>query len=63
LGVLANEPGPAQDIVCLNAGAALYAADIAKDIAHGLELARQSIASGKAKAKLEEFIKTTQSLA
>ena len=63
LGVLANEPGPAQDIVCLNAGAALYAADIAKDIGHGLELARQSIASGKAKAKLEEFIKTTQSLA
>ena len=63
LSVLANEPGPAQDIVCLNAGAALYAADIAKDIAHGLELARQSIASGKAKAKLEEFIKTTQSLA
>jgi anthranilate phosphoribosyltransferase len=63
LAVLANEPGPAQDIVCLNAGAALYAADIAKDIAHGLELAKQSIASGKAKAKLEEFIKTTQSLA
>ena len=61
--VFAGEPGAYRDIVCLNAGAALYAADIAKDIGHGLELARQSIASGKAKAKLEEFIKTTQSLA
>ncbi len=63
LGVLNNEPGPAQDIVCFNAGAALYAADIAKDIHHGIELARESIASGKAKAKLDEFIHTTQQLA
>jgi len=63
LGVLNNEPGPAQDIVCFNAGAALYAADIATDIQHGIELARASIASGKAKAKLDEFIQTTQQLA
>ena len=62
LGVLNNEPGSAQDIVCFNAGAALYAADIAKDIQHGIELARASIASGKAKAKLDEFIQTTQQL-
>jgi anthranilate phosphoribosyltransferase len=63
LSVLNNEPGPAKDIVCFNAGAALYAADIAKDIGHGIELAKNSIASGKAKAKLNEFIQTTQQLA
>ena len=63
LSVLNNEPGPAKDIVCFNAGAALYAADIAKDIGHGIELAKDSIASGKAKAKLNEFIQTTQQLA
>ncbi|MFM6962343.1 MAG: anthranilate phosphoribosyltransferase [Polynucleobacter victoriensis] len=63
LGVLNNEPGPARDIVCFNAGAALYAADIAKDIGHGIELAKDSISSGKAKAKLDEFIQTTQQLA
>ena len=63
LSVLNNEPGPAKDIVCFNAGAALYAADIAKDIGHGIELANDSIASGKAKAKLNEFIQTTQQLA
>ena len=63
LGVLDGEPGPAQDIVCLNAGAALYAADLAKNIGEGLEMARAAIANGQAKAKLEEFIKTTQAIA
>jgi anthranilate phosphoribosyltransferase len=63
LGVLDGESGPAQDIVCLNAGAALYAADLAKNIGEGLEMARAAIANGQAKAKLEEFIKTTQAIA
>jgi anthranilate phosphoribosyltransferase len=63
LGVLNGETGPAQDIVCLNAGAALYAADLAKDIGEGLAMAKAAIASGHAKAKLDEFIKTTQALA
>jgi anthranilate phosphoribosyltransferase len=63
LGVLDGEPGPAQDIVCLNAGAALYAANLAKNIGEGLEMARAAIANGHAKAKLAEFIKTTQTLA
>jgi anthranilate phosphoribosyltransferase len=63
LGVLDGKSGPAQDIVCLNAGAALYAADLAKNIGEGLEMARAAIANGQAKAKLEEFIKTTQAIA
>ena len=63
MGVLNGQAGPAQDIVCLNAGAALYAADLAKDIGEGLAMAKNSISSGQAKAKLQEFITTTQSLA
>jgi anthranilate phosphoribosyltransferase len=63
LGVLNGEPGPAQDIVCLNAGAALYAADLAKNIGEGLAMAQAAIKNGQAKAKLDEFIATTQNLA
>ena len=63
LSVLDNQVGPALDIVCLNAGAALYAGNLAKDISEGLQMAKAAIASGKAKQKLEEFIKTTQNLA
>lgn len=63
LGVLNGELGPAQDIVCLNAGAALYAADLAKDIGEGLAMAQAAIKNGQAKAKLDEFIATTQNLA
>ncbi|MBK8181892.1 MAG: anthranilate phosphoribosyltransferase [Candidatus Competibacteraceae bacterium] len=63
LGVLDNEPGTPRDIVVLNAGAALYAADVADSIAEGIEQAREAIASGKAKAKLNEFARCTQKLA
>ena len=63
LSVLDNQAGPALDIVCLNAGAALYAGNLAKDISEGLQMAKAAIASGKAKQKLDEFIKTTQNLA
>jgi anthranilate phosphoribosyltransferase len=49
--VLANEPGPARDIVCLNAGAAIYTAGIAASLAEGVERAQQAIASGKAAEK------------
>lgn len=62
LGVLENQPGPALEIVCLNAGAALYAANLAADIGAGIRLARQTIESGKARAKLDEFVKVTNSL-
>jgi anthranilate phosphoribosyltransferase len=63
LDVLADKKGPAHDIVCLNAGAALYAADLAKDIGTGLAMAREAITNGSAKQKLDLFIKTTQELA
>ena len=57
--VLANEPGPSQDIVLLNAGAALYAAGQADSIAQGIEQARAAIASGAALRKLNEFVAFT----
>ncbi|HAO34241.1 MAG TPA: anthranilate phosphoribosyltransferase [Candidatus Competibacter sp.] len=63
LAVLDNEAGAARDIVALNAGAALYAADLAGSIAEGIERAREALASGKARAKLDEFVRCTQKLA
>ncbi|WVH09155.1 MAG: Anthranilate phosphoribosyltransferase [Fluviibacter phosphoraccumulans EoVTN8] len=57
--VLANEPGPSQDIVLLNTGAALYAAGHSESIAQGIEQARAAIASGAALAKLNEFVAFT----
>jgi anthranilate phosphoribosyltransferase len=61
LGVLNDEPGVARDICLLNAGAALYTADLVPNITAGIDLARRTLASGAAKAKLEQFIRTTQS--
>jgi anthranilate phosphoribosyltransferase len=60
--VLANEAGPSQDIVLLNAGAALYAAGRVNSIAKGIAHAREAIASGAALKKLNEFIATTQTV-
>ncbi|MEB0140812.1 MULTISPECIES: anthranilate phosphoribosyltransferase [unclassified Undibacterium] len=62
LDVMNNVPGAATDIVSLNAGAALYGAGIAESIADGVLRAQQAIASGAAKAKLEQFILVTQQL-
>ncbi len=56
LGVLDNQPGPARDIVALNAGVALYAANVAPTMVAGLQLAQQAIESGAAKAKLAELV-------
>ncbi len=58
--VLDNQPGAARDIVVLNAGAALYAANVADTIAEGIERARQALASGAAKAKLAQFVAFSQ---
>jgi anthranilate phosphoribosyltransferase len=58
--VLNNEAGAARDIVILNAGAALYAANVASSIKEGIVLARQAIESGAAKNKLEQFVAFTQ---
>jgi anthranilate phosphoribosyltransferase len=55
-GVLDNEPGAARDIVMINAGAALYAANVASSMADGLARARVAIESGAAKAKLAQFV-------
>jgi anthranilate phosphoribosyltransferase len=63
IGVLKGEPGAAQDIVCLNAGAALYAANVASSIADGLQKARAAIASGAALARLEQLVARTHALA
>jgi anthranilate phosphoribosyltransferase len=63
LGVLDNRPGPAREIVCLNAGAALYVANVADSIADGIALAREAIESGAARAKLDQFVQCTQRLA
>lgn len=62
LDVMNNVAGAANDIVALNAGAALYGAGIATSIADGVKLAQSAIASGAAKAKLEQFIEVTQQL-
>ena len=54
--VLANGRGPARDIVALNAGAALYAANVAPTLADGIVRATAAIADGSARAKLDEFV-------
>lgn len=60
-GVLAGEPGPASDIVALNAGAALYAAGRADSLAAGIELAAETIRSGKAAGTLDELVRVSGS--
>ncbi len=59
-GVLEGQPGAARDIVLLNAGAALYAANVAASIADGIARARHALDSGAAQAKLAQFIAFTQ---
>lgn len=61
--VLDGEYGPAYDIVALNAGAALYAANVCGSIAEGLAAARQAIDSGAAKSKLAQLAALTRTLA
>ncbi len=59
LDVLDNKPGPARDIVILNAGAAIYVAKRAADLWGGVTLAREVIESGKARHKLDELVTFT----
>ena len=63
IGVLKGEPGAAQGIVCLNAGVALYAANVVDSIPGGIAKARAAIASGAALAKLEQMVTRTHALA
>jgi len=62
LAALDNQPGAAREIVCLNAGAALYVANAADSIADGIGKAREAIASGAARARLAQFVECTQRL-
>ncbi len=61
--VLDNQAGAARDIVVLNAGAALYAANVAADIREGIAKARTALESGAAKAKLEQLVTVSKTLA
>jgi anthranilate phosphoribosyltransferase len=60
LGVLDNRPGAAREIVALNAGAALYTANLAASIGEGIRRAREVLASGAARQKLDEFVACTR---
>jgi anthranilate phosphoribosyltransferase len=59
LGVLERRDDPAlkaaSEIAVLNAGVALYAANVASDIGAGIALARQALESGAALARLERL--------
>ncbi len=63
LSVLNGDAGPAREIVCLNAGVALYAANVAATIPEGIAQARAAIDAGAAKAKLEQLVTRTHALA
>ena len=58
--ILENQKGPKQDIVLLNSGVSLVAANVAATIEEGINLARQAIESGKALEKLELLAQYTQ---
>lgn len=63
MDVLDGKPGVASDIVALNAGAALYAANVVADMAAGVKLAQQTIASGAGRAKLDQVVAAARRLA
>ena len=60
--MLNNEAGPARDIVVLNAGVALYAANVVGSIEAGIVRARDALASGAAKAKLDRLVTVAHQL-
>ena len=63
LQALDNIAGQARDIVCLNAGAALYAAGVASSISDGIVRATAAIASGAARAKVDAYVAATRAAA
>jgi anthranilate phosphoribosyltransferase len=60
-GVLEDKPGPARDIVVLNAGAAIYLAGLTDSMAEGIRWADSAIASGEARNRLDRLVVLTQS--
>ncbi|SAL03283.1 anthranilate phosphoribosyltransferase [Caballeronia calidae] len=63
LGALNNKAGVAREIVTMNAGTALYAADVVDSIEAGMAAAREAIESGAAREKIEALVKFTQQFA
>ena len=63
LEALENREGTPREIVTLNAGAALYAANVVTSIGAGIALARDTIASGSARKKLDDFVQFTKKFA
>ena len=61
--VLANEPGPSRDVVILNAAAALYVAGVVPSLWDGVAAAREALATGAARAKLDELVRFTRRFA
>jgi anthranilate phosphoribosyltransferase len=61
--VLANEAGPSRDVVVLNSAAALYVSGVAGSLWDGVALARDAIASGAARAKLDQLVRFTRTFA
>ena len=61
--VLANEAGPSRDVVVLNAAAALYVSGVAPSLWDGVALARDALATGAARAKLDQLVRFTRGFA
>jgi anthranilate phosphoribosyltransferase len=61
--VLANEPGPSRDVVILNAAAALYVSGVVPSLWDGVAAAREALATGAARAKLDELVRFTRKFA
>jgi len=60
--LLENQPGPARDIVQLNAGAALYACGLTGSLAEGVKKAGEVIAGGAARSKLDALVTVSNNL-
>ena len=60
-GVLDGEEGPQRDVVLLNSAAAMVVGGLAEDITAGLEVARESIDSGKARQALDRLVEVSNS--
>ncbi len=60
--VYAGDAGPARDIVCLNAGAAIYVGGLSESLEAGVDKARAVIDEGKAAARFKHFVSFTQTV-
>ncbi|MDD1695586.1 MAG: anthranilate phosphoribosyltransferase [Methanoregula sp.] len=61
--ILRGERGAARDIVLMNAGAALYVGEVARNLHEGIHLAEVSIDSGSASARLDALVDATRGVA